>query len=488
MKYKVFLLFLCSFSIVRSHAEVLANTDGLSFDALQPSRSSFGEGGKSNVRYGVRARRSTAYKQMPKMRIPKTLCGIKKYFRWLGLSEKEVLEQTTWYVVPAFVKWVQQFNGYSEVIERLYKKFGKLSRWQRIKLFCKGEYTPGLQKIIRKLNEQLQDKKQRQRSATFEKRYSISSDVGDYLTAYNIEVNHLTHYYGTRAEHELHDQLCSIAEKATGITKLYNCPPQSNLFIDVIGDGLACGVEAHRNHKARITQAWVDFCWKAIDCVQAFCEGAVLGVQNTVHHLLHPILHPIETVQNLLYSVWTIVKLLAKTVHTVGLCAHAYVVDYDEFLTRKNDIVDSLTYLKDRAYEVVSTTDARTIIKHGTAFTIEAMLFKKACSVAYKTTKKMLPLVKKVASYKPAYVAVEKGEVVVEPLVDFVVSKGNPHEWVSKSGLVYGLDDKFGNRLNHVLQHTKNTENVMRKVHTQFCIKGKKLCYSKVISSAFSAK
>lgn len=465
MKYKVFLLFLCSFSVIARKERSVA----ISFNAPQSSRQDFSADVKSNVRYGVRARRSTVYRQIPKMLTSKTLCGIKKYFRWLGLSEKKILEQTTWYVVPAFVKFVQQFDGYSETIERLYKEFGKIGGWKKFKLFCKGQYTSGLQEVICKLNERLQDKKQRQQSITFEKRYNISSDVCGYLTAYNIEVNHLTHYHGTHDEHQLHDQLCMIAHKATGITKSYNCLPQSNLFIDVIGDGLACGVQAHHHHKTKITQAWVGFCWKAIDCVQAFCEGAVLGVQNTAHHLLHPI----ETVQNLLFSAWTIAELLAKTVHTVGLCAHAYVVDYDEFLERKNNIGDSLKYLKNRTHEVVSTTDARTIIKYGTAFAVEAMLFKKACSIAYKTTKRILPSVKKVASYKPAYVAVEKGEVLVEPLVDFVVSESNPHEWVSKGGLVYGLDNKFGSRMNHVLQHTVIREG--KNVHSVFNVKGGEL-------------
>jgi hypothetical protein len=45
--------------------------------------------------------------------------------------------------------------------------------------------------------------------------------------------------------------------------------------------------------------------------------------------------------------------------------------------------------------------------------------------------------------------------------------------WVSKAGLIYGVDRKFGTRINHVLQHTK--PNSQKIKHTIFTLNGTEL-------------
>lgn len=134
----------------------------------------------------------------------------------------------------------------------------------------------------------------------------------------------------------------------------------------------------------------------------------MLGVQNTVYHLLHPI----EGVQNLVSTIWTVSSLLVKTIYKIGLLAHVYIIDYEDFFAQKNDIVSWLVSFKDRMYEVASASDIRTIIKHGTAIAVEAILFKKACFFAYKTAKEFGPVIKKIIDPKVQYVALENNEVV----------------------------------------------------------------------------
>jgi hypothetical protein len=67
---------------------------------------------------------------------------------------------------------------------------------------------------------------------------------------------------------------------------------------------------------------------------------------------------------------------------------------------------------KDRMYEVVSASDIRTIIKHGTAIAVEAILFKKACSVGYRAVNEVIPVVRKIVDPRVRYIALEgTGEV-----------------------------------------------------------------------------
>lgn len=47
------------------------------------------------------------------------------------------------------------------------------------------------------------------------------------------------------------------------------------------------------------------------------------------------------------------------------------------------------------------------------------------------------------------------------------------NSWVSKGGLVYGPDKKFGSRINHVLQHT--VPNINKLNHTVFTLTGEAL-------------
>ncbi len=356
-----------------------------------------------------------------------------------------------------FVQLAKTYPGYEQSITKLHHKLAKLWWFQKTyNWLMNGSYHPKLLKKVQRLHREV--KQYRQLTNTSAKSFACLYDI-----------NLMALFPGQKSPiaHTIYKDYIDILQQA------YYVPEHNTVIRDCIGKASHIGLEANKHGHTKQASQLADFCHTIIDCAKAFGEGIYLGTVNTIE----TIIHPVETVKNSIIGIGVITHALSKLVSIPAECVFLYATDTDHYYIRKNKIINQLEMLVDGTFNYLYTTQKRDIITQGASIITEGVLLTKIFLFAHHLSKNLLPLTQNYFEY------VIKKKPIGQPINEIVsisptnITKTycqkiahNTNTWISKSGLIYGPDEKFGSRMNHILQHTK--PNLEKLHHTVFTVTG----------------
>jgi Bacterial EndoU nuclease len=198
----------------------------------------------------------------------------------------------------------------------------------------------------------------------------INQEAIDFVTAYSITEQQITHVTMNSYEYQLHKEFVSHIHDTLALQKKYAVDGQ-NIFIDALGDGISLGIKSNHLHNPEWATRWSDFCYEATEIVQGIGEGILLGSYNAVDMVIRP-------VHTLVRIVDGICMLGSLTVRTIGTLAHwNYLIEHGELMqcaTEMCEVGEQLDNIATTIYEHTSQMSNRKIAKHITAFGTEWVL------------------------------------------------------------------------------------------------------------------
>jgi hypothetical protein len=245
-----------------------------------------------------------------------------------------------------------------------------------------------------------------------ERSYAVTAETVSFAEQYEISTRSLLNTYSNCYEDQLHAELLELLDEAVTISDYYALQP-CNVFFDALGNGIALGLEANRQHKTILAKTWTDYSWAVIEVMKGMGEGIVLGTQHTVE----PVLHPMHTLQNFVYSLGAI----------TGYCAHAIgtALRWNEMLERgeallmiseMDAVAEQIAAIGAICAKELASTSNREIAKHGVALCIEGILFHKAFTIVYNLCCRIRPLIATLVSSlrtKEALLCSGNGKLIV---------------------------------------------------------------------------
>jgi len=319
-----------------------------------------------------------------------------------------------------------------------------------------------------------------------ENAYTLSSPMYAVLTDQQLNPDTYTTFYGNALQQVLHGEFVDIIEQAVPIHTHYahisSVHGLTTFAVQMADIGAAYNKEGAIVHASHIA----DVCWVTLDCIAAAVEGIEEGLINTADMVIHPV--------DTLYS-------FGRAAKTLGNCIAFIIVEIGEAELYRaagvqyppdkwHEKIVRMQQMYDRLYAAAAQLKARDCVKGVTLFATEcflqARLLKVVGTLAGESAKTLLNCAEKVADLVPnpklvlslpEAMHVEVVEQILNAVVHeerlFNLVKKAENIYMSVAGLIYECDPNFGNRLYHVLEHTK--EVVGKIKHTVFNVTGEEL-------------
>lgn len=199
------------------------------------------------------------------------------------------------------------------------------------------------------------------------RRLQTGQDVVAFAQSYGMPEQQITNVTMNGYEYQLHKEFVSHVHSALGFKRRYNIQDQ-NVFIDVLGNGIAIGIKSNHLHNPEWATKWADFGHEAIEIIRGIGEGIVLGSYNTVDMVMHP-------VRTLVRMVDGVRMLGSLTARTIGTLAHwNYLIEHGECLqcvTEMSAVGEQLINMATVIHEHTAQMSNREITKHVTALGTE---------------------------------------------------------------------------------------------------------------------
>jgi|GEM_PF-1707235 len=312
--------------------------------------------------------------------------------------------------------------------------------------------------------------------------YQINTHVSEILTQQNITPDHYMHLYGNELQHTLHSEFLSILDQVA----LNNQQGISDKFIKKLNQ---CTVECtdigcvyNKEGASAYASMMADAGWTMLDLASAVAEALRDVTINTADLVMHPL----------------------QTLCAINRGIFYFVVSTGDGLLYKDT---DYQYVPESRASVIAAYDAigrellgtahqmrtRDWIKGITYFAAECVLQAKllktlscACKNAGKYALRCAQIIE--ASIPEAKVAIAGMEGITTEIVAlgetvahtaaqeeklFNLIKQADGTYRSSVGLIYGKDKIFGNRVYHVLEHTK--EVIKKTTHTMFTVTNEEL-------------
>jgi hypothetical protein len=326
-----------------------------------------------------------------------------------------------------------------------------------------------------------------------EETYLVSVPMHTMLIDQQLDPDAYATFYGNGLQHVLHGEFVDVVNQIAPIHARYTHITGINGLTTFAVQMADIGVAYNKEGATARASLIADVSWAALDCIAAAVEGIEGGVMNTVDMVMHPL----ETV----YSFGRGAKALVGAAKALGSYHFAMMVaigqaelykdtDYRCPPDNFHEKIIHLQQTQDRFYTAAAELKVRDCVKGVALFATEcclqARILKAVGTLAGKSAKTLVNCAEKVADLvpKPKILAsLPEGACVevVEQIMHaaaleeklFNLVKKAENVYVSLAGLIYGPDKKFGNRIYHVLQHTK--EILGKTKHTIFNIAGEEL-------------
>lgn len=321
----------------------------------------------------------------------------------------------------------------------------------------------------------------------FTRTYTVTQDTVTFAHEYAITEHDLTSLQGNTYEQQLHTEFLEQLSEAHTIYTSYALP--KNILIDAIGYSAAIGMEANRLQQPETATAWANFGWKALEIIKGVGDGLLLCAENIVHCIQDPK----HAAKEFIHALGNLVGCCARTIGTVTHW-HELMEQGNGLLMAQemDDIATKIALCSALCAEKLAEMSARDIAKNITYVAIDMVITHKMITLGSNLCSQLKPLVFDLIKIrkKEAFL-----EFAIEGLEEFGSAKkiafsteniaSSPtHQfsktltplseslaetsWISKEGLIYGPDKKFGTRINHILQHTK--PNAAKLNHTVFTV------------------
>jgi len=308
------------------------------------------------------------------------------------------------------------------------------------------------------------------------RQYTLTThDIIIFASEYNIAECDLISLQGNAYEQQLHSEFLEQLDEALSISTAYALQPE-NILVDAIGHGIAIGMEANRLQQPDTATVWANFGWKAIEIIKGIGDGLLLCTESMVH-CIHD-------------SDCAIIEFVHALGNITGYCARAIgtVAHWHELMEQGNgllmaqeidDVTNRIAVCSTLCADKLSTMSTRDITKNITHIALDMVITHKMLTLGSTLCTQVKPIVCNLIKN------IHKEEVFVEfalqgaeefsgaQKISFLTESSTETLWISKGGLIYGPDKKFGTRVNHVLQHTK--VNTSKLNHTVFTMTGNEL-------------
>lgn len=324
-------------------------------------------------------------------------------------------------------------------------------------------------------------------------KYGITHDTITFAHEYGITEHDLTTLRGNAYEHQLHIEFLDQLANARTISTYYALQPK-NILIHAVCHGVAIGMEANRLQQPDAATVWANFGWKTLEVIKGMGEGLLLCVENTARCIQDPK----HAVTEFAQALGTITGYCARAIGTVAHW-HELMEQGNGLLMAQemDDIATKVTLCGTLYADKLSTMSARDIAKNVTYVAADIAITHKMFILGSQLCSELKPIVfdiienirqekafvefalqgvEELGDTQKMSLLMEEIEATstknINTLMQLSASSADT-SWVSKEGLIYGPDKKFGTRINHILQHTK--PNTSKLNHTVFTIAGDEL-------------
>jgi len=229
---------------------------------------------------------------------------------------------------------------------------------------------------------------------TFQK-LQTGQDVIAFAQGYGITEQQITDVTMNCYEYQLHQEFVTHIQSALNFKRQYNIQDQ-NVFLDVLGNGIAIGINSNHLHNSEWATRWADFGHEAVEIIQGIGDGIVLGSYNTVDMVMNPactLAHMVDGVR----------MLGSLTARTIGTLAHLNWLinrgEYLQFVAETHAIGEQLGTLAISIKEHASQMSNRDIAKHITAFGTEWVLTGQMFSMGHTLCSNMGQVIQKTVRF-----------------------------------------------------------------------------------------
>lgn len=239
---------------------------------------------------------------------------------------------------------------------------------------------------------------QRQQAKTYSS--NLPSELMHFAQQYDIDIALLTCSYTLPDQHHMQQEFISIMHAASS-TPHNLARVLDTVYQDAIGKAASIGISANHIGSTYLAQQCANFCWAAVDCIQAIGEGIYHGARNTAHTLIHPI----ESAKHILTGISTITGALSRLVNMASVIgaqdtwAYVCATDPQYYAEQCTAIIDQLNTIANYTAHKIHETRPRDIIKHLSAFITENILWHQTFIMAYKLAEHILPIASEAAEY-----------------------------------------------------------------------------------------
>lgn len=134
-----------------------------------------------------------------------------------------------------------------------------------------------------------------------------------FLQQYGIIKTHISYPKMNAYELQLHREYLDQLNHVIQFAHIRDEIPEYQIFIDVVGYGVSCGIQANNDHQVMQATLWADFGWKTLSIASAVAQGILSGTKNAVTSVVNIVRHPIETIQNFGHGISMLGVLIGKT-------------------------------------------------------------------------------------------------------------------------------------------------------------------------------
>jgi hypothetical protein len=223
---------------------------------------------------------------------------------------------------------------------------------------------------------------------------NVDDNVQFFAQQYDISSDNLKRSVFNPYEYQLHSEFLEQLSQTAQLKYFYNDARDYRVFIDAVGYGVSCGIDANNNHQVIQATQWADFGWQVLDLAKAALEGVALGVYHTAAFAAKVVAHPLETIKTVAHGAATITASLVRATGAIlrfqALEEHGY---HEQLHAELDQLADQINVVIDHCSEQLATIPLREKVKHVVAFGTEIMVPIKVFKVAHTLCSRMRPMV-----------------------------------------------------------------------------------------------
>lgn len=219
---------------------------------------------------------------------------------------------------------------------------------------------------------------QQEHGACIQRDFDCSQAACDFAEQYGISTAGLTTGFMNAYTSQLHTEFLEQLHVAEQLHNSFGNAAYGAPFFDVIGCGVAFGIDANEKQQAALATHWADMVWQAIDIASAVAEGVGNGFWNLgvggVHlaqgavyvaqGAVHAAVHPLDTIVTVVNGFEKVISLCASaTKSAVEFAFFNEEAPIDSLMRKVNTLIGQTTVLVKACRAKINATPTRDKVK-----------------------------------------------------------------------------------------------------------------------------